>query len=81
MPTAEAMTFCTSYSTHCSFTGAMRYMSMADCLTKFAGFAMNLKTCVKEHLENVVDAMGTADYEPYKTIHCPHATAINCPGT
>ena len=79
MPSAKAMTFCTDYATHCGFTADKRYDDMADCLKEYDMFPAR-QMCKEMHLGFVKMKMGTADYEPYKTMHCPHATSLdgNC---
>ena len=76
MPSAKATTFCTDYMTHCTFTGEKRYTSMADCTTKYDMFPAR-QMCKETHLGFVKMRMGMADYETYKTMHCPHATSMD----
>jgi hypothetical protein len=65
-----AADFCAKYATVCTFTGAERYTSMGDCVTKYNAVATAAKTCRAGHLCNAAMPGGVA-------MHCPHATGLN----
>jgi hypothetical protein len=63
----SASDFCKEYATSCTFTGAMHYSSMGDCMTSYGGTSTTNQTCRAGHLCNAVAAGGTT------TQHCDHA--------
>jgi hypothetical protein len=73
---AAATEFCADYQTQCGFGAAMRYTNSSDCTTKYAAWTSTRQTCIETHLGFVIEKMGTADYESYKTMHCPHANGL-----
>jgi hypothetical protein len=62
----SAMDFCAYYMSKCMFGGAMRYMNMGECVTKYMD--SNQKACQAGHL-CVAGKMAP-------NTHCPHATQI-----
>ncbi|HXI60490.1 MAG TPA: hypothetical protein VNO55_30725, partial [Polyangia bacterium] len=55
----SASDFCKEYATSCTFTGAMHYSSMGDCMTSYGGTSTTNQTCRAGHLCNAVAAGGT----------------------
>ncbi|HXI40151.1 MAG TPA: hypothetical protein VNH83_09235 [Bryobacteraceae bacterium] len=68
LPNVSTQDFCEKYAVVCTFGGASRYSSQADCFTKYAAATETGRTCRAGHLCNAA-AAGAA-------IHCPHATGL-----
>jgi hypothetical protein len=66
------MDFCTVYGKVCTFTGAMHYTSMADCMTKFHGMSSDGDACKSGHLcrASMMSSMMTADCASSGTGKC-----------
>jgi hypothetical protein len=79
LPGVAAADFCMQFMTTCTFTGAMRYTSLQDCMTKYAMTAMTnsgmtRQACRAGHLCNAVTMAGAA-----QMMHCDHAAGFGAP--
>jgi hypothetical protein len=66
-----ALAFCSKYMSVCTFTGAMRYTSLEDCITKYGAAPDSVKSCRAAHLCNAILAG--------QVTQCPHATGFIIP--
>jgi hypothetical protein len=67
-PDVAAMEFCMKFGETCTFGAG--YMSLADCMTKYAAANAAAKSCRAGHLCNAVTMAAQ------RTVHCGHATGM-----